>query len=99
MTTWHRAADLDELPDGTVKRVVAGGSIIALARRGDSYYALDNRCPHAGGPLCEGTVDNEALVCPWHGREYALATGKCEGYEAVATYHVEVREDGVFVSL
>ena len=98
MTTWHRAADLGEMSDGAVKRVVAGEKVIALARHGEIYCALDNRCPHAGGPLSEGSIENGLLVCPWHGREYSLASGQCEGYEGVATYPVEVRADGIFVA-
>lgn len=98
MTDWHRAAGLNEMGDGEVKRVVAGEKVIALVRQGATYRALDNRCPHAGGPLSEGSIENGLLVCPWHGREYALANGQCDGYEGVATYPVEVREDGVFVA-
>jgi pyruvate oxidase len=98
MTTWYRAADLDEMPEGTLKAFPAGEKIIVLARHGDSYCALDNRCPHAGGPLSEGSIENGLLVCPWHGREYSLSNGQCDGYEGVATYPVEIRADGIFVS-
>jgi nitrite reductase/ring-hydroxylating ferredoxin subunit len=98
VTHWYRAAAPDEMADGAVKRVVAGASVIALARHGDAYFALDNRCPHAGGPLSEGTIENGLLMCPWHGREYELGNGRCDAYEGVATYPVEVRDDGIFVS-
>lgn len=95
---WHLVAGPGELSDGEVRRVVAGGAVIALARHGDKYRALDDRCPHAGGPLSEGSIDNGLLVCPWHGREYDLDSGQCDGFAGVATYPVEVRAEGVFVA-
>lgn len=98
MTSWHKAAEPDEIEDGAVKMVVAAGKVIALARHGERYGALDNTCPHAGGPLSQGAVENGLLVCPWHGREYNLSDGTCEGYAGVAAYPVEVRPDGIFVA-
>lgn len=98
MTDWHRAADIDELDDGSVKLVLVGDKSIALARHAGIYRALDGHCPHAGGPLAEGSVEDGRLVCPWHGREYELETGRCEGYVGVATYPVDVRPDGVFIA-
>lgn len=99
MSDWHRVAGPDEIGPDSVKRVVAGGKVIALARTRGGYCALDNACPHAGGPLSEGSIEDGLLVCPWHGREYNLVTGACEGYAAVTTYPVELRPDGVYISL
>lgn len=98
-TTWHKVADLDDLADGAIRSIVAGKRTLVLARRGDRYSALDDLCPHAGGPLSQGSIENGLLVCPWHGREFDLATGACEGLPGVATYPVEVRADGVFVAV
>jgi pyruvate oxidase len=62
--------------------------------------ALDNRCPHMGGPLGQGTIEFGRLVCPWHGREYDPFTGECEGYpDAVECFAVETRDDGVYVGV
>jgi nitrite reductase/ring-hydroxylating ferredoxin subunit len=97
---WHRVADPDELADGSVKEIAAAGIILALTRVGGRYGALANRCPHAGGPLAQGTIQNGLLVCPWHGREYDPRTGSCEGYaDAVRAYRVDVRADGVYVAI
>ena len=98
--TWHRVADVGELADGTLKRVVVGNKVLVLARVGNRYGALDNRCPHMGGPLAEGSLENGVLVCPWHGREYDPLSGSCEGYaESVRAYPVEVRADGVYAAV
>ena len=96
---WYKVADVNELAEGGLKQVVANGKTLVLARSEGHYRALDNRCPHAGGPLAEGSIENGLLVCPWHGREYHLATGRCEGFDlGVSTYPTEVRSDGIFVA-
>ncbi|MFQ5994921.1 MAG: Rieske (2Fe-2S) protein [Acidiferrobacterales bacterium] len=99
-TVWHRVADLNELTDGSVKTVMAGKRPIALTYFEGKYGALDNTCPHMGGPLGQGEIEYGVLICPWHGREYHPLTGKCDGYEeSVATFPIEVRDDGVYVAV
>ncbi len=96
---WLKVADVNELAEGGLKQVIANGKTLVLAHCAGRYSALDGRCPHAGGPLGEGTIENGLLVCPWHGREYDLATGRCEGFEVgIGTYPIEVRPDGIFVA-
>lgn len=95
---WHRVAEPGELADGELKAVRAAGKVLVLVRIGDRYGALDDRCPHAGGPLSQGSIEDGLLVCPWHGRQYDVATGECAGFQATTTYPVEVRDDGIFVA-
>ena len=75
-TEWVKVAELDELGDGRVKTVVAGRKSLALSRIGDKYGALDNHCPHQGGPMGEGSIEKGWLRCPWHGYDYDPLTGK-----------------------
>lgn len=97
---WHRAAEADELAEGGVIICSLGGRLLALVRHEGRIAALDNRCPHMGGPLGQGTIEFGRLVCPWHGREYDPFTGECEGYpDAVECFPVETRDDGVYVGL
>lgn len=100
---WFRVLDLDELPEGRVKTVVAGHKSLALTHHQGQYGALDNRCPHQGGPLGEGSIENGLLRCPWHGWDYCPLTGQPPGDldvdDALETFPVEVRDDGVYVSL
>jgi len=99
-TNWHKVADAGELADGALKQVVIAGNVLVVARVGDRYGALDNRCPHMGGPLAEGSLENGVLVCPWHGREYNPLSGECDGYaESVRAYPVEMRADGLYVAV
>ncbi len=99
--TWYRVAALDALPEGRVRTVMAGTHPIALAHIGDEYGALCNRCPHQGGPLGEGTLENGVLRCPWHGWDFDPLTGHAKDAHAdrVETYPVDVREDGVYVGI
>jgi len=100
-TEWFKVAGLDELDDGRVKTVVAGHHSLALTRVGDRYGALDNRCPHQGGPLGEGSIEKGMLRCPWHGYDYDPLTGTPpSGFsDAPACFPLEVRDDGVYVEL
>ena len=97
--SWHKVADAAELADGELKMVRAGGQVLVLIRIGDRYGALDNQCPHAGGPLAQGSLEDGLLVCPWHGHEYDPISGSCEGYAAVRAYKVDARADGIYVAL
>lgn len=97
---WQRVAGLDELPDGQTTVVSAGTRQIALTRRGDDYGTIDNSCPHQGGPLGEGALDDEGcLSCPWHGWKFDAFTGAGRNGGSVASFPVEVREDGVHVQV
>ena len=97
---WHRVLELDELPEGRVKTVTAGHKSLALTHYQGKYGALDNRCPHQGGPLGEGSIEKGLLRCPWHGWDYCPLTGKAPGFDDGAeAFPVEVRDDGVYVGL
>ena len=98
---WHRIDPVDVPEEGRVRSVIVDGRSVALARCGDRLGALENRCPHQGGPLGEGSIEKGWLRCPWHGYDYDPITGQPpEGFaDAPAPYGVEVRADGVFVQL
>jgi thiamine pyrophosphate-dependent acetolactate synthase large subunit-like protein len=72
-----------------------------LTRVGDEYGALDNKCPHQGGPLGEGSIEKGWLRCPWHGYDYDPLTGTPPpGFsDAPARFPIEVRADGVYVEV
>lgn len=86
-----------------MRKANAGETPIALLRVGGVLYALDDRCPHAGGPLSEGVVENGTLRCPWHERHFDPATGACIDHpatRAVACHAVRVvpEDDAVLVT-
>ena len=98
---WHKVADLVDLPEGRVMTVTVGLRSLALTHFEGRYGCLDNRCPHQGGPLGEGSIEKGWLRCPWHGYDYNPLDGKPpEGFsDAPGCFPAEVREDGIYVAL
>src|SRR5271165_4198222 len=98
---WHRVDPPDVPGEGRVRTVVVDGRTVALARCGTQLGALENGCPHQGGPLGEGSIENGWLRCPWHGYDYDPLTGRPPaGFsDGVSSYEVEERADGVYVRL
>ncbi len=96
---WHRALAPEELPEGRVAQVTCENWTVCMTNVEGTYGALDNRCPHQGGPLGEGSIENGMLRCPWHGWDFDPLTGKPPGGfdDGVETYPVEVRDDGIYV--
>src|SRR3954468_11615158 len=75
-----------------VTTVVAGGRAVCVIRTADGWGALDNRCPHQGGPLGDGQVEGGYVICPWHAYEYDPHTGQPPpGFRDAATPY-DVRE-------
>ena len=105
--TWYKVAQLEELPEGRVMSAKAGVRTVALSHFDGQYAAMDNRCPHQGGPLGEGSIekgiDDKCWIrCPWHGWDFDPLTGKSPGGHEDSgqeIYPVEVREDGIYVCL
>jgi pyruvate oxidase len=98
---WHLVDPADVPDDGRVRSVVVDGRTVALSRCGARLGALENRCPHQGGPLGEGSIEKGLLRCPWHGYDYDPLTGSPPaGFsDGVTAYQVEERADGVYVQL
>jgi nitrite reductase/ring-hydroxylating ferredoxin subunit len=82
--SWHRVPGPEGLDEGRVLTVTAGTVSIALSRFDGRYGALNNHCPHQGGPLGEGSIERGAegkcwLRCPWHGWDFNPLTGESPG--------------------
>lgn len=98
---WHRVLDAEDLPEGRVTTAHAGLKEIALVHYEGKFAALDNRCPHQGGPLGEGSIENGLLRCPWHGYDYDPLTGGSPGefVDEATCFPLEVRDGGVYVGV
>ncbi|MEM6274159.1 MAG: thiamine pyrophosphate-binding protein [Myxococcota bacterium] len=96
---WFKVLEPDELPEGRVKAVTCQHHTVCMSHFEGQFAALDNKCPHQGGPLGEGSIENGWLRCPWHGWDFHPITGKSPGDfdDGVDTFEVEQREDGVYV--
>lgn len=106
-TEWHKVAELNELPEGRCKTVTAGTKSYALTHVQGQYVAMDNHCPHQGGPLGEGSIEQGEdgkcwLRCPWHGWDFDPITGKPPGGHEDSgqeIFPIEVRDNGVYIGL
>jgi pyruvate oxidase len=100
-TRWHRIDDTDLPGEGRVRTVVVDGRSVAVSRCAGRFGALENRCPHQGGPLGEGSIEKGWLRCPWHGYDYRPDSGTPpEGFaDGVPAYQIEQRADGCYVAL
>ena len=104
---WHRVATSDQLAEGRVMTVTAGRKTLALVHFDGQYAAMDNRCPHQGGPLGEGSIEKGIegqcwLRCPWHGWDFDPLTGKPPGgHEDTGQemFPVELRGKEIYVGV
>lgn len=97
---WHAVAALDALTENKPHGAAVGDASIALVRRNGSTCAMAGTCSHAGGPLGEGHVDGDGVVCPWHGSRFALRDGAVERGPAIApqpVYDTRTRDGQVEV--
>jgi nitrite reductase (NADH) small subunit len=100
---WIRVTLAENIPLREGRSVRIGDDEIAIFNLGDDrYVAVDNACPHRGGPLCDGIVSGDAVVCPLHGWKVSLETGnvmKPDVCVRVETYPVSVRDGVVCVQI
>jgi len=98
----HEVCALAELPPGTVRIARVGAITVGVYNCDGELYALEDRCTHDDGPLCEGDFDcaEKVAVCPRHGARFDITTGRAltlPAYIAVDTFPVAVRDDGMVV--
>jgi nitrite reductase (NADH) small subunit len=74
--SWIRITEIENIPVREGRSVKIGSEEIAVFNLGDRFAAIENRCPHSGGPLCDGIVSGAAVVCPLHGWKVCLDTGE-----------------------
>jgi nitrite reductase/ring-hydroxylating ferredoxin subunit/multimeric flavodoxin WrbA len=100
MDTWHQLGARDELLTRVPFAVKLDRHRIAVFHYAGAFRAIADGCNHRGGPLSEGRLRDEYVICPWHGWEYSVVTGRGpEGFdeEQVPVFAVEERGDGVWI--
>ncbi len=99
---WVEALAESSLIDGKAVYAKAGDIEIAIVKKGHQLYALANACSHLGGPLCEGEVSGNGIVCPWHQSKFDLSSGEVlEGPATVRqpAFDVRIRDGKVEVKV
>jgi len=94
-----KVASVDEVPAGQGKVVEVNGIEIALFNAGGTFFASGSICPHESGPLGEGVLEADTVICPWHGFDFDLKTGEClvDPELKVPCYPVKVEGSDIYV--
>lgn len=102
MGKFVKVATKSEIADQSAKLFEIGDKTITLFNLGGRFYALDDTCPHNGGPLCEGSIEGDEVECPWHGSRFNIRTGAVTAppaVEGVATYSVRVTGNDIEIEV
>lgn len=87
MASFRDVAALSAVPPGQALEVEVEGTVLALFNVDGTVHAVSGECTHAGGPLCEGDLEDGVVTCPWHAATFDVATGKA--LSRPATLHLQ----------
>jgi len=91
---------VDDIPRQGARCVTLGDTTVAVFRTAsDEIFALEDRCPHRGGPLSQGIVHDGCVTCPLHNMVIRLASGEAEGADEGATTTYDVHLEGRTIHL
>jgi len=100
---WVRIAQAEDIPLREGRSVKIAGHEIAIFNLGDRFLAVENRCPHRGGPLADGIVSGRTVVCPLHAWKVDLETGRVtnrpEEIPCVKSFPAAIRDGVVMLEL
>lgn len=91
-----KIAETDMIQPGEKKAFTLNGKTVLLANVDGAFYALDNKCPHMGGDLSQGSLEGATLACPRHGAKFDIRTGTNVGGAKLAFIHMNVGNAKVF---
>jgi nitrite reductase (NADH) small subunit len=97
---WFKVIQADTIPVNEGKRVRYGNYDVALFNLGNGFAAIDNRCPHKSGPLADGLVSGDTVVCPLHGWKISVKTGcvLAQGVGQVRVYPTQVIDKNIYIA-
>ena len=101
MEPFIEIAKVYDLPIGRVRSYTVGNRKVALYHTTRGFFASDNTCPHRGGPLGEGDLIGDEIICPWHLWGFDTVTGVCTGNPdmSVLTHEVKIEGDRIMIRL
>ena len=102
MSDFVPVARVEEIAPGEVKVFFVGDVPVAIARVGERFCAFQDACTHDDGPLAEGELEGDVIVCPRHGARFNVCTGKVLAFPAVVpltTYEVRLAGDEILVKI
>ena len=100
---WVRLTACENIPLREGRLVEIAGHQLAVFNLGERFLAIENRCPHRGGPLADGIVTGQMVVCPLHAWKFDLVTGKVanhpESQACAATFPARMEDGAVLVEI
>jgi nitrite reductase (NADH) small subunit len=99
MPEFRKVATTSDVSPGQGHIVEVDGNQIAIWNINGTYYAFQNICPHRGGPVGEGEVEDNTITCPWHGFRFDLRTGTCAFNPAMKLTLYDIQVDGSDIKL
>lgn len=102
MAEWVRLCAVEEAPAaGEVREIEAQGQMLCFANVEGEFHVLDNLCPHRQGPLGQGWIEGQAVVCPWHAWAFDCRTGIAEEPEkaSVKVFATRLQDGAVLADL
>lgn len=96
-----KVAEAAEVKPGVGRAVRVGGRDLALFLVEGAFYCIDNDCPHRNGPLADGFMEGDTVICPWHAWQVSVKTGEVlyMGGLCVNTYPCKVEDGSIFVEI
>ncbi len=101
MAEFQTVAKASEIAPGEMKLVDLFGEEVVVANVDGSFFAFGNKCTHVGGPLAEGDLDGDTVICPWHATVFNVESGEPlggPGEEPVPTYEVRLEGDDIQIA-
>ena len=102
MSDFQKVAGVSDVADPGKTTIEVDERLVVLIHAGGNWYCIDDVCTHDGGPLGEGPLDGDAIVCPRHGAKFSIKTGAAltmPATEPTAVHEVKVEGDDVLVKL
>lgn len=102
MNTLIKLANIEDIPFGKSLIVaIPDGTEIALFNVNGNIFAIDNACPHMGGPLGKGVLEGCIVTCPWHDWQFDVTNGNCVNMpgDDARSISVEIRENEIFLRI
>lgn len=102
MGKFIKVAQTKDLSQGKVMGIEIEGKRIALFHVNDQFYAIEDECSHASGPLSEGTLDGTVVTCPWHGAGFDITNGQptcAPAHDSVKSYNIQIDGDDIKIEI
>ena len=102
MEEFFKVASVNEIPPGGKKLVEVDFLPVAIFNIGGKFLAVEDVCTHDGGPLAEGELEGDEIVCPRHGARFSVKTGEAlsmPAYEPIECYEVKIEDGDILVSV